>query len=296
VHDIIVLAACDLFAGRFGHMLPLFEMMLKAQNGAVTETLAKQFGLAQEQAAQAIEALMPAFSSGLKRTTGNPYDLAPLMAAMFSGAYGKYFEDASKAFSEKGRADGNIVLERLFGSKEVSRAIAAQAEQFTGIGQDVFKRMMPAMAGMMMGGLFKQATGQLGDTHIYPIAAIGQNWMKMMGFAKVPSTMAADGGDAFPSAFDNPYAKAMRAMWGLEKPEKPQPAALNPFVDNLFAKSFQEMMESGFDRTAEKPEAPSNPLVDALNSMFDSGLEVHKTYQKNMEAIFDRYLGPAEDR
>lgn len=249
-------------------MLPLFEMMLKAQNGAVTEALAKQFGLAQDEAAEAIAALMPAFSSGLKRTAANPYDIGPLIAAMFSGAYGKYFDNVGKAFSDQGKADGNVVLEHLFGSKEVSRAIAVQAEQFTGIGQDVLKRMMPAIAGTMMGGLFKQATGQLGDTDIYPMAAISQNWMKMMGFGQAASKTTTSGSDAFQSAFDNPYAKAMRAMWGLEGPEKPQPPE-PPIIP------------------------PSNPLVDAMNSMFDSGLEVHKSYQKNMEAIFDHYLGPA---
>lgn len=282
-------------------MLPLFEMMLKAQNGTVTEALAKQFGLAQEQAAEALAALVPAFSSGLKRSTGNPYDLGPLMAAMFSGAYGKYFEDVGKAFTDQGKADGNIVLERLFGSKEVSRAIAAQAEQFTGIGQDVFKRMMPAMAGAMMGGLFKQATGQLGDTDIYPMAAISQHWMKMMGFGKAASKTAVPDDDTFPSVFDNPYARTMRAMWGLERPEKQQKPAFNPFADNPFAKSFQEMMAGSFGaQPMGRPAAPSpsaetasaNPLVDAMNSMFDSGLEVHKNYQKNMEAIFDHYLGP----
>lgn len=277
-------------------MLPLFEMMLKAQNGAVIEALAKQFGLAQSQAQQAIEALMPAFSSGLKRTTANPYDLGPLMAAMFSGAYGKYFEDIGKTFTEQGKADGNIVLERLFGSKEASRAIAAQAEQLTGIGQDTFKRMMPAMADTLMGGLFKQATGQLGDTHIYPMAAISQHWMKLMGFGTAASKTATDGDDALPSSFDNPYAKAMRAMWGLEKAEKPQPSAFDPFADNGFAKSFQEMMTGGFGKAREESSMQQNPLVDALNSMFDSGLHVQKSYQKNMEAIFDRYLGPLEKR
>ncbi len=271
-------------------MLPLFDMMLKAQNGAVTEALAKQFGLAQDQAAEAIAALMPAFSSGLKRTTTNPYDLAPLMAAMFSGAYGKYFEDVGKAFTAQGKTDGNIVLERLFGSKEVSRAIAAQAEQFTGIGQDVFRRMMPALAGTLMGGLFKQATGQLGSTEIYPMAAIGQNWMKLMGFGTVASRTAADGENVFQSAFDTPYAKAMQAMWGLDGAQKGTPDA---FADSPFAASFRDIMTGGAAKAGEPPAATANPLVDALNDMFDTGLTLQNSYVRNMEAIFDRYLGPA---
>jgi hypothetical protein len=33
--------------------------------------------------------------------------------------------------------------------------------------------------------------------------------------------------------------------------------------------------------------------MDMLNTMFDSGLEVQKSYQKNMEAIFDTYTPKA---
>ena len=45
-------------------MLPLFDMMLKSQNGAAMEMLSRQFNLAQEQSAKAMAALMPAFSAG----------------------------------------------------------------------------------------------------------------------------------------------------------------------------------------------------------------------------------------
>jgi len=45
-------------------MLPLFDMMLQAQNGMAMDAMAKQYGLAQEQAAKAVAALMPAFASG----------------------------------------------------------------------------------------------------------------------------------------------------------------------------------------------------------------------------------------
>ena len=42
-------------------MLPLFDMMMKAQGGNAMEAMAKQFGLAQDQMQQAMAALMPAF-------------------------------------------------------------------------------------------------------------------------------------------------------------------------------------------------------------------------------------------
>src|SRR6218665_3865047 len=166
-------------------MLPLFDMMLRAQDGTGMEAIAKQFNLAQEQATQAMAALMPAFSSGLKRNAGNPYDLTQLMGSMFSGGYAKYFEDMTKAFTPQGLADGNAVLEKLFGSKDVSRAIAQQAEQFTGIGQEVFKKMMPVMADTLMGGLFKQMTGQMTSANdafsSSPMGQMTKQWLETMG-------------------------------------------------------------------------------------------------------------------
>lgn len=298
-------------------MLPLFDMMLKAQNGAGVEAIAKQLNLAQEQATQAMAALMPAFSSGLKHTSANPYDFTQLMSSMAAGGYGKYYEDMSRAFTPQGVTDGNAVLEKLFGSKEVSRAIARQAEQFTGIGQDVFKRMMPVMADTLMGGLFKQMTGQMptGADAFYatPAGQMTRQWLEATGLQpKSPPQTAAN-------PFDNPFTQAMRSMWGLEKAEQPQQSGTgatgNPFLDNPFAKAFQDMMtgkqpQSGSSSAAgssgtgssgaatagdetpkEKPAAeqafdiPAS-YMNVLNGMFDSGLEVQKSYQKNMESIF----------
>lgn len=282
-------------------MLPLFDMMLRAQNGEGMEAIAKQFNLAQEQATQAMAALMPAFSSGLKRATANPYDLTALMTSMFSGAYAKYFEDMTKAFTPQGVADGNAVLEKIFGSKEVSRAIAAQAEQFTGIAQDTFKRMMPVMADTLMGGLFKQMTGQMPTASdafaASPMGQMTQQWLESMGLQPKAKPQAAI------NPFDNPFTQAMRSMWGLDKPEQPQPPSSgNPFADNPFAKAFQDMMAGSFpspaapEKPKEQPASEPNPYRDVLNSMFDSGLEVQKTYQKNMEAIFATLRNGAGDK
>jgi len=256
-------------------MLPLFEMMMKAGGGqgggASMEAFAKQFGLAQEQVSEAMAALMPAFSSGFKRKSANPYDLSDLMSTVFSGAYGKYFEDMGKAFTPQGKADGNAVLEKLFGSKEVSRAIAAQVEKFTGIGQDIIEKMMPGMANTLMGGFFKQFTGQMGapfatqfpaggDTFGPALETMQKQWMTAMGFDK-----AAPNPDATSNPLDNPFAQAMRAMWGLEKPEQPQPSATAPGAAQTYA--------------------------DLVNRMFDSGVEANKGYQKSLETMFDGYFG-----
>jgi hypothetical protein len=279
-------------------MLPLFDMMMQAQNGAAMDAVSKQFNLAQEQATKAMAALMPAFSAGLKRSTSNPYDFMGLMQAVASGNYAKYFEDMSGAFTPQGISDGNNILAQLFGSKEVSRAVAAQAAQMTGIGQEIYKQMLPVMADTLMGGLFKQSMGQISSPmNAFANTATGesiQRWLESTGFAPKQRTAPA------PNIFDNPFTQAMQMMFGVPKPE-PEKAPMNPFLDNPFAKAFQEMMGNLGKPVAAKPaEAPkeeakaeTESYMDMLNHMFDSGLEVQKSYQKSMGAIFETYMPKA---
>lgn len=285
-------------------MLPLFDMMLQAQNGMAMDAMAKQYGLAHEQAAKAVAALMPAFASGFKRNTTNPYDFSALVQAMTSGNYAKYFEDMSSAFTPQGIADGNQVLQQLFGSKEVSRAVAAQAAQLTGIGQDILKQMMPAMADTLMGGLFKQTTGQFPGANAFAgtqMAAMMQQWLESTGLQPKPQPQQAAMAAAM---FDNPFMRAFQEMMGGQKKPEPQ-AASNPFLDNPFTKAFQDMATAYTaqmtGQPAEAPKASPEPaktpekeaqegFAAMMNTMFDSGLEVQKSYQKSMEQIFDTYL------
>jgi hypothetical protein len=270
---------------------------MQAQNGAAMEAVSKQFNLAQEQATKAMAALMPAFSSAFKRSAADPSAFTNVMQTIFSGAYAKYFEDMTKAFTPEGIADGNKALAQLFGSKDVSRAIAAQAAQMTGIGQEIYKQMLPVMADTLMGGLFKETSGQMkaaANPFVgTPMGAMMQNWLETIGFAPKPVQT--------PNFFDNPFTQAMGQMFGGKAAETQQ--AGNPFMDNPFAKAFQDMMRN-FPMPAEaKPPVEEaqkpTPGVDMtaysemMSAMFDSGLEVQKNYQKNMEAIFDSYMQPA---
>jgi len=89
----------------------------------------------------------------------------------------------------------------------------------------------------------------------------------------------------------------MQLMFSVPKPE-PEKTAPNPFLDNPFTKAFQEMM-AGMNQPMQPAKAPEPPKEDAretserymdmLNTMFDSGLEVQKSYQKSLETILDAY-------
>lgn len=267
-------------------MMPLFDMMTQAQNGKLLETFSAQMGLAQEQMTKAMAALMPAFSTGFKRSATDPSNFAAVMGSLASGNYAKYFEDLGAAFSPQGITDGNAMLGQLFGSKEAAQAIADQAAQFTGIGQQVFASMMPALASTMAGGLFKQMTGQMqgfSGAPGNPMQDMINTWMKASGFPlqNKPKT---------PDVFDNPFTQAMQSMFVGGQAKKPDDMP-DPFGAIAFMKTMQSMMTGEAAKAKEEPKAVDlSQYTDMFNTIFDSGLEVQKSYQKSMESILDNYF------
>ena len=283
-------------------MLPLFDMLANAQNGKGMEMLARQFNLSQQQTQLAVEALLPAFSQGLKRNASDPYGVGAFMSAMATGSHAKYFEDAQKAFAPQGVAEGNGILGHLFGSKELSRAVASQAAQATGIGQQVLQQMLPVIASMIMGGLFKQSTNQLQGggfgASSNPLGEIIEQMMRqggaMMG-GQPQQRQAAQPANPF----DNPFGKVLQDMFGggaaQQQPQSAQPSQ-NPFGDNPFGKIFEEMMGGGQTRKTPEPQpqkTPSgrekNPYDDLFGKMFETGAKQRDEYQKGVENIFEQF-------
>lgn len=284
-------------------MLPLYDMLANAQNGHGMEMLARQFNLSQQQAELAVEALLPAFSQGLKRNASDPYGVAGFLNAMASGQHAKYFEDAQKAFAPQGVAEGNGILGHLFGSKELSRAVAAQASQATGIGQDIIKQMLPVIASMIMGGLFKQSTNQIhagGMGGSNPLGEIIEQMMRQGGMGAPQQRPDAQPADPF----DNPFGKVLQDMFGggAQQPQRRPEQAQNPYGDNPLGRIFEEMLGGGQARRAPEPEPqpqprprenpsgrPRNPYDDLFGEMFETGAKQRDEYQKSVESIFEQF-------
>ncbi len=255
-------------------MLPLYEVMMQAQQGEATDAMARQFGLDDDQVRRAWAALMPAFSAGLKRSTGNPQDIGNFIQTLATGQHVRYFENMMEAFTPRGMADGNTILSQVFGSKEVSRAVAQQAAQVTGIGQDILKDMLPVMAATLMGGMFQQSTA--GNS--------GNPFADMLG-QMMSQTAAGRPSAALP---ENPFGQMMEAMFaGAKRGDADTPV-------NPFAEMFETMTRMGFpgipDTRDPAPEDNPNPYDKLFGDMFDAGIKVQKDYQDNMEAIFDDYM------
>lgn len=286
-------------------MQPLYDMM--AQNGRAVELMARQFNLSQQQAALAMEALMPAFSQGLKRNTSDPYGVSSFLQALASGQHAKYYDDAANAFSPAGMSEGNGILGHLFGSKELSRAVAAQAAQVTGIQQEILKQMLPAMASMLMGGLFRQTTapqqaqaGGFGASGNILGEIIDQMMKQGGGMAGQPQPRQAPQPNPM-DPFDNPFGKILKDMMGGGAQPAPrqerQPRQTDPMTDNPLGRIFEEMMRGGQRRQEPEPQPrtnpsgrPRNPYDDLFGEMFESGSKQRDEYQKSMESIFDQYL------
>lgn len=261
-------------------MLPLYDMMMKAQNGRTAEFIARQMNLTRQQSELALEAVLPAFSEALKRNTADPFGFSQFMTSMGGGQYAKYFEDAARAFTPEGVSAGNDALGQIFGSKDLSRAIAAQAAQATGIAQDAYRKMLPSLAAVMMGGFFKQATGQMPGAGSNPFLDAFQ---KMMPQAQ---TANAD-------MFANPYAKMMQDMFAPKADAKPKPAP-DPYAHNPFMKMFEEMMAMGQPSAKAQREQVTDaavfPFENFFGEMFETGRKQQEEYQRTMTKLVDDFF------
>lgn len=136
--------------------LNLLEMIMQAQGGKIAQSAGSQYGLNADQSQNAIAALLPAISSALKQNTQTPQGLAGLLGALQTGNHSQYLEKEDIYARPETTDEGNAILGHLFGSKEVSRAVAGRAAEKSGLGADILKKMLPMVATMAMGSLSKQ--------------------------------------------------------------------------------------------------------------------------------------------
>jgi len=141
----------------------LLESILNAQGGGAVSQLASQFGLNEDQAASAIQNLLPALAGGLQRNI-NQGGLDGLIGALTNGQHQRYLDDPSTLSSDEAREDGNGILGHILGTKDVSRQVAAQASTRTGISESVLKQMLPAVASLAMGALSRHAAASTAST------------------------------------------------------------------------------------------------------------------------------------
>jgi hypothetical protein len=132
----------------------ILDVIMNAQGGDAVRQAGAQVGLGEAETATALSALVPALAAGFHRNAQAPDGLSGLVAALATGNHQQYIDDPAALASAS--SDGNGVLAHVLGSKDASRAVAAQASSQTGISPDVLKQLLPIAASMMMGVFAQQ--------------------------------------------------------------------------------------------------------------------------------------------
>lgn len=130
---------------------------LLAQMGGLKQ-IASELGVSEQQAQGGAAALIPAVLGGFKKQAqqqGGAAGLGGLLGQLGGGALldnvlGAQPTDVSK---------GNDVLGAIFGSKDVSRAVAQNAAAQSGLDAGVLKKMLPMVAMAIAGMMAKQGGG-----------------------------------------------------------------------------------------------------------------------------------------
>lgn len=136
----------------------LLNILLDNQNAPAIGQLARNFGLSEASARQAVEQMAPALTRGMQRNISNPQGLEALMGALTKGNHQRYVDQPESLGEADTLADGNAILGHLLGSKDVSRNVASHAAANTGLDDGLLKKMLPVLASMVMGSMSKQAT------------------------------------------------------------------------------------------------------------------------------------------
>lgn len=300
-------------------MMNLFEIMQSAQNGQAMQNMARQYGLSLQQTQAALDALLPAFSMGLQRQTQNPYAFGSLAQMMTASPYARFFEAGGNSIPPGAQMAGNDVLSQLFGSNEVSRAIAAQAAATSGVSQAILNQMLPVIASILMGGLFKSTSSEgLGGI-------LGQFAEMMRG--QMPGMQPAPQPQPQQQMPGNPMEAILRGMFGQGAGQPQSQGNAGGPTSDPFGGMLGQILGGMFGGAASAPEpapqqqprsapqqrrvpepepaepppsssatGPGSIGLDALNQMFEHGRQIQDDHQNALKSILDAMLGGGQRR
>ena len=126
-----------------------------AQMGGL-ESMAKELGISETQAASGAAALAPAILGGFKKQAqAQPTGLEGLGGLLGQLGGGGLLDDVlGPQPTNVGR--GNDVLGQIFGSKDVSRTVAQNAAAQSGLDPTLLKKMLPMLAMLVAGYMARQ--------------------------------------------------------------------------------------------------------------------------------------------
>ena len=139
--------------------MDLMDLLKATGGGESIGQLAGAVGLGSKDTSSVVAALAPALMRGLQKNTTSDDGLAGLRQALETGGHDRYIDDPSLMGSDDTRSDGNNILGHIFGSKDVSRNVAAAAAKETGVDASLIKKALPLLASLAMGAMAKKSSG-----------------------------------------------------------------------------------------------------------------------------------------
>lgn len=119
------------------------------------QAMARELGISEQQAAAGASALLPAVLGGFQKQATQPNGLEGLGGLLGNLGGGGLLDDVvSPHPTNVGR--GNELLGNIFGSKDVSRTVAADASARTGLDPSLLRKMLPIVAMIAAGYMAKQ--------------------------------------------------------------------------------------------------------------------------------------------
>lgn len=245
-------------------MLSLYDIVQQSLAGAGKAGPNDMFsGLSANQTNQALSALIPAFSLGLKRMSQDPQSLLALMNLIntFPGQTPSTLAPQSPDHTMKLARQS---LDMLFGPADARKSIADQAATLAGVPSDKVMEMMPALASTIMTGLKNDMPVKEG-----PAA-------ELLG--------------AFVSGFER----------GRPEPKQEPDFSVDAAADmmNSFFAGFQRGRDESEPETddAASADAPDDASTasgetpadaSVLDSLFEAGDQVQKSHMEAMQSMFD---------
>lgn len=134
-----------------------------AQAGGL-QSMARELGISETQAASGTAALAPAILGGLKKQAqAQPGGLDGLGSLLGQLGGGGLFDEVL-APRPTDVSKGNDVLGQIFGSEDVSRTVAQSAASQSGLDAALLKKMLPMVAMLVTGYIARQGAGGAGLT------------------------------------------------------------------------------------------------------------------------------------
>jgi hypothetical protein len=124
-----------------------------------TQSIARELGISETQALSGAAALVPAILGGFKKQAqAQPTGIEGLGSLLGQLGGGGLLEDVLSP-QPTNVSRGNDVLGQIFGTKDVSRAVAQDAASRSGLDPALLKKMLPMLAMVVAGYMAKQGGG-----------------------------------------------------------------------------------------------------------------------------------------